>query len=241
MNEIAASPIPSVALAAAVIGLVVRMLKADVKFLPTIPPRARPWVALALGLVSTVLLHLRPGVPWGQAVIEGLTAGIIAIAGHELAVESARDGKELGWPDDKSPPAAPTLVALLFASSLVLSGCAGGLQPREQARAAVLMIGEATTRADEACAKVGAVTKNEAALKTCADSYDTARASLEGAEAFVDAWDAVTAKKLGCVIDSAVRALSSISSAASAAGATVPSIVDDAIRLASIFTGGQCK
>lgn len=88
---------------AALAGLGVRLLKDDaaVRWFPfTIPAEWRPAMALALGVVAAVVRLKGGGLDWKTAVltgvVEGLTAGSGAIAGHQLLVESMRGGREVG-------------------------------------------------------------------------------------------------------------------------------------------------
>jgi hypothetical protein len=113
-----------VPLAAAVIGVVVRLLKQDVHFLPTVPARWRPWIAMALGLVSSALLHLEPGKSWFAAIVEGLTAGVLAIAGHELGIESLKNGKEIAGGGSGEKPPTPPMLPVLLVLVACLSSCA---------------------------------------------------------------------------------------------------------------------
>lgn len=100
---------------AALIGLVVRLLK-----LPHIPPpldqlpaKARPLIALALGFVAAGLQHVAAGVPWRQALAEGLVAALAAICGHDIVIEWLRGGRELGAPSapvQAQPATEPVVV-----------------------------------------------------------------------------------------------------------------------------------
>lgn len=81
---------------ALVIGLVVRALKTDGPIPITIPAKWRPWLAVALGILSTVVNMLATGTPLKDALAGGLVAALASISGHELLVESARGGRELG-------------------------------------------------------------------------------------------------------------------------------------------------
>ena len=98
-----------VALAAMVIGALVRVLKGDSP-LPCVSPRVRPWLALGLGMVSGVLSALLTSTPLSTTILEGLIAGATAIAGHDTLIEGLRGGRELfsrpSLPRD--PPAPPT-------------------------------------------------------------------------------------------------------------------------------------
>lgn len=79
------------------IGLLLRLLKSDVVG-PSIPARARPWVAFGLGLSYSACSKIMLGTPWQQALIEGLTAGTAAITGHDLVIGSLLNGKEVPVP-----------------------------------------------------------------------------------------------------------------------------------------------
>lgn len=91
-----------VAAAALLVGAVVRLLKSNTLTialanlgLPPIPKRVLPWVSLAFGVASAILDVKLQGTAWIEAIAKGLIAGVAAIAGHELGVESMRNGKEL--------------------------------------------------------------------------------------------------------------------------------------------------
>ncbi|WP_394849723.1 hypothetical protein LZC95_20000 [Pendulispora brunnea] len=96
--------------AALAIGAVVRVLKSDTP-LPTVPTAWRPWLALGLGAVAGVLQAVVGGTAWSKALLDGLTAALTAIAGHDLVIESLRGGKELGTrpPSPPRPPEPPIL------------------------------------------------------------------------------------------------------------------------------------
>lgn len=119
-----------VAIAAIVVGALVRLAKTDAlgdllaKFgLPAIPKKALPWIALALGCASSILDVKLQGTDWPTAVMKGLLAGIGAVAGHQLVIESILDGKEIG--KDGGPPAAGGAILLLLA-------CAAGVSCTKQ-------------------------------------------------------------------------------------------------------------
>lgn len=86
-----------VPLAAVLVGAIVRLTKMG-PLSERIPPAARPWIALGLGLVSGVLEAVLAGTPAAVAIAGGLISGTLAIAGHDTLVESLRKGKELGAP-----------------------------------------------------------------------------------------------------------------------------------------------
>lgn len=80
-----------IAVAAVVIGALVRAIKSDgAKILlanlglPPIPTRALPWVALGLGAVSGVLDAHLAGKSWEEAMSAAVIASAGAVFGHEL-------------------------------------------------------------------------------------------------------------------------------------------------------------
>jgi hypothetical protein len=81
---------------ALVIGMVVRLLKSDVKG-PSIDPRWRMLAVWILGVGQMVLnygLHMS----WKQAAEYAVVSALMAVAGHETIIEWWRDGKELPLP-----------------------------------------------------------------------------------------------------------------------------------------------
>lgn len=85
------TPLGWVALAAFLVGAVVRLLKTDgMKIalaylgLPPIPSRALPWLALVLGGVAAVLDARVAGASWDAAAQAGVLAAALAVFGHEL-------------------------------------------------------------------------------------------------------------------------------------------------------------
>jgi hypothetical protein len=80
-----------IALAAVVIGALVRAIKSDgAKIalanlgLPPIPTRVLPWIALVLGAVSGMLDAKLGGKSWEEAVATGVVSAASAVFGHEL-------------------------------------------------------------------------------------------------------------------------------------------------------------
>ena len=72
---------------AACIALCVKLLRDDNAFPLSIPARfkwAKPWIAVALGIVGGILDHVINGVPWKGAIVSGLVAGMAPVVGHEL-------------------------------------------------------------------------------------------------------------------------------------------------------------
>jgi len=85
--------------AAVVIGLVVRLLKSDTKFPITVPPYARSFLALFLGVVSGVLEKVATQhVSWTSAIVGGLLSAAFAMIGHATVIEGVRKGREFSIP-----------------------------------------------------------------------------------------------------------------------------------------------
>lgn len=121
-----------VAVAALVVGFLVRAIKSDTRLPITLPPRVRPWLALGLGAVSGVLEHVVTGVSWRDALLGGLASALAAMAGHDVLVEGVRRGREVRMPGMmkaappegrvhmRIPPASIVLLALLLPSCAFL-------------------------------------------------------------------------------------------------------------------------
>jgi len=99
-----------VAVAAVVIGLIVRLLKTDSKLPIDVPPQLRVWLALALGGASGALDKLveAGNTTWTTALLNGLVAAVLAIVSHNLVIDSMRGGKELPVPGLIKPGVAPS-------------------------------------------------------------------------------------------------------------------------------------
>ncbi len=98
-----------VAVAAIVIGIIVRLLKSDTKIPIDIPPRWRAPLAVALGGAAGALDKLaeQSDVTWTSALVKGLVAAGIAMITHTLVIDSARGGKEItvpGLTKENTPP-----------------------------------------------------------------------------------------------------------------------------------------
>jgi len=83
--------------AAIVIGLVMRLLKEDVKG-PSIPAKYRPLAVVVLGALAGVVNAVLTGQPWRMAFAQGCQAAVIAIVGHYFGVDLLLKGKELQIP-----------------------------------------------------------------------------------------------------------------------------------------------
>lgn len=98
-----------VALAALVIGFIVRLLKSDTKIPIDIPPQWRVWLALGLGAASGVLdKFVEAGnTTWTSALVQGLVAAVVAIISHNVVIDSLNGGKELNVPGLIKPNTPP--------------------------------------------------------------------------------------------------------------------------------------
>lgn len=139
------------ALSTGLIGFLVRALKDDSFVFPgkaMIPTAFRPVFALGLGgLLGGVDAWAR-GTYWRDALLLGLTAAFTAMLGHNLVVDVARDGRDIGVkPEDKpvwikvapeadlaktppkgSPKVPPMLMLCLAAVvSFLVAGCKGAI------------------------------------------------------------------------------------------------------------------
>lgn len=90
------------------IGSAVRLLKSDTKIPIDIPPKYRVWLAMLLGVVSGVMESVSTGMPWKQAILNGLSAAMVAVLGHNVIVDSMRGGKEFAVPWLTIPGAPPS-------------------------------------------------------------------------------------------------------------------------------------
>ena len=71
-----------------------------------LPPSALPYLAMSLGVIGTAAAEVTAGKPLAQALVDGFSAGMAAIVGHETLVEGIRGGKEI-VPEKKSSFADP--------------------------------------------------------------------------------------------------------------------------------------
>lgn len=134
------------------------------------------------------------------------------------------------------------LLVFVFAAmaSALLQSCSPAqakAAPRETARAVVLTVAESLKLADTLCATVAlriGTADREAGRKlavSCADAYDVARPAVLAAATAVDAWDAGDHRGVVCGLATAGKGLALIVDAVKAAGATVPPLVEDGLRL----------
>lgn len=165
--------------ASLVIGLCIRASKDDVVG-PVIPSRARPYVALALGILSGVIDAAMNHKPILQALIEGLIAGGTAILGHNVFIEGVRKGKELPLPGlmkaTAKPPSVPPTIAGIFLGLALIFGFHSLTACKDPATAAI--VAKWTGTAEQlACVLAADVLPNtpEALSQLCFDGQAVTR------------------------------------------------------------------
>lgn len=117
-------------LSALVIGFIVRALKEDTKFLPTVTPERRRILAFGLGLVAGALQLVAGGAPLREAILTAVVSPLFAMLGHHTVIDWMRGGREIPIPWMMKPKPPTSLVALLF-----LLGCGGSDRQACYARA----------------------------------------------------------------------------------------------------------
>lgn len=95
------------ALAALAIYAVVRLLKSDTKLPVDVPPRARFWLALALGALAAVVDKVAAGDTWPNALATGMGGAALAIGAHLGVIDSILGGRELPVPGLTIPGLPP--------------------------------------------------------------------------------------------------------------------------------------
>lgn len=93
-----------VAVASAMIGLAVRLSKADVPWFPNVPARYRALAAVLLGVAAGILDKVAAGSDWTSAIVGGVFAASFAVTSHDVVIEGFLKGRELGSP----PPPPPS-------------------------------------------------------------------------------------------------------------------------------------
>lgn len=93
----AAKTHPYVLPTAILIGLFIRLFKADTR-LPTIPASDRPFAAFLLGMLYAVARHYLTSTPWATSIGEGTSAAALAISAHSVVVRRLLGGKEMPLP-----------------------------------------------------------------------------------------------------------------------------------------------
>jgi outer membrane biosynthesis protein TonB len=68
--------------------LLIFVLDKIVKLKDRLPANAVPWVAASLGILGSIAAQLTTGIPWGQALLQGFTAGVAAVGLWELVFKA---------------------------------------------------------------------------------------------------------------------------------------------------------
>jgi len=87
----------TIAILSLILSAVVRLLKSDTKIPIDVPREYRMMLAAALGPVMGVIDLVAGGDPW-HAAIATIACPLVAMAGHELYIETWRGGKEIPVP-----------------------------------------------------------------------------------------------------------------------------------------------
>jgi len=74
--------------------LLIYLLDKVVNIKQWIPKKAIPWVAAGFGIVVSIAMQLTTGIPWGQALLQGLCAGLVATGFWELVFQHVLKSKE---------------------------------------------------------------------------------------------------------------------------------------------------
>lgn len=72
-----------------------------------LPPVALPYLAVVLGALGFSATEIVQGKPFGQAIVEGIASGMLAVFGHQTLIEGLRGGKELVPSRAPAVPPAP--------------------------------------------------------------------------------------------------------------------------------------
>lgn len=246
------------------IGACVRLLKSDTKIPINLPPAWRPRAAMALGIVSSVLVKVQAGTSWKAALIAGALAGVTAILGHELVIDRLFGGNEIPVPGlmvnvapsapapllgrSDRPPPMPPLPLFLMVLALACASCGAAQHPaRYAARGAAVVVLDADAVGTALCHdRTVALEKAEklrealALAKGCADAHTAIIEGAEAVKAGVNAWDAGGEGKAVCSAVKAGEALRHLVALAIEAGAKVPEPIADALA-ATAALGGSCK
>jgi hypothetical protein len=89
--SIAITKHPWVLIGSVLVGLLLRAFKNDSRK----RKRLYPWISLGLGILCGVGAHLLFKETAAASVVGGLFVGVLPVSGHQLVVESLRNGKEI--------------------------------------------------------------------------------------------------------------------------------------------------
>lgn len=139
-------------------------------------------------------------------------------------------------------------VAIGALSIVIMGGCQGcsaaqalPTTPREQARAAVLVLAEGVKLGDEACAKEALAQSSQPLADRCSRAYSTARSALVAAGDGVDAWDSARRGEVACATVRGASAAEELAIAIRAYGGDVPPALTDGLALYQALVGVTCS
>jgi hypothetical protein len=76
-----------------------------------VPPQARPFLAVVVGILTVSATEMKAGVEWKTALLHAIFAAATAVLGHQMVVEGLRNGKEImpkgPWHPDRKTGAPP--------------------------------------------------------------------------------------------------------------------------------------
>lgn len=131
---------------------------------------------------------------------------------------------------------------------VIMGGCQGcsaaqslPTTPREQARAAVLVLAEGVKLGDEACAKEALTQSSQPLALRCKVAYETARSALIVAGDGVDAWDSARRGEVACATVRGASAAEELAIAIRAYGGDVPPALTDGLALYQALVGVTCS
>lgn len=105
-------------LIALIVGLLVRLVKADTKLPSELPAVFRPYFALFLSFAAADALAVMGGTPWVTVTETALAGFVLAVLGHQTIVEGMRGGVEIPVPGLTRPNMLPSppLVGVILTS-----------------------------------------------------------------------------------------------------------------------------
>lgn len=182
--------------------------------------------AIFITLLITLAVLVKEGAP--EPIVLGI-AGLIGSCGTQFVnwiTGSTKGGGAGGG-------AAILLVgaATLFGQPGCGAANAPTSQPRDVARAAVVMVSNGLAAADQACATQAAATSDLDMAKQCAAVYSETRAVLLTASDAVDTWDSVATSQetVTCAIVTSAKQLADLSKYLTGKGVPAVNSLDDAL------------
>lgn len=195
---------------------------------------------LAAGIGMAVLAQMR-------RAVRRETDGERAVKAYESYAMAVRkyDGREVPKWDYLSPRLREAWISaarvLTFVAALSFAahatGCTQASDPsRELARGTIETLVHALKESDHACATFATARSVPTLAEQCARAYAEAYPSLVSAAEGVDAWNDGSKGRVLCATVHAAHALRDLYTVLEGAGARVPPVLEDALRLAESMT-----